>query len=433
MPSIKEDKVLKTRNMLPEDHKYLTFLKKVFRHEFRKNGFRRLSAPNFAEVELFKNVFGENYKDYVYTTKIDDFGEFCLTPSPEILNLRAYLNSELKEELQPVYSYFMDRFYPKNHCCIKGKTFFGGDVVGEDDPIIDAQLIFITYTVFNKIGLNGQFKIRINSIGNKKEQEKFKEELISFYEGKKHLLTPESQEKIHTNPISLLASENEDEKILAQNAPQSVKFLKKDSKAHYAKFKEYLDLLGIEYVEDNTLVPEYPYVNNNIWEFSLLESRKIISIGYRHNSLSTLLGADKEVPASSFTVDTWRVMDILRGRNIRIKNKDKLDLYFVQLGDDAKKVVLPLSLQACDAGINTSVSLGTPSMKEQMLKASRSGAKFVVMVGLMEARSGVFQVRNMEEGTQAEVKKDDLINYIVDKIGKESLDFYEPSRDLLTN
>jgi histidyl-tRNA synthetase len=47
-------------------------------------------------------------------------------------------------------------------------------------------------------------------------------------------------------------------------------------------------------------------------------------------------------------------------------------LFFVQLGDDAKKIVLPVSLQARDAGINTVVSLGTPSMKEQMLKANRS-------------------------------------------------------------
>lgn len=428
----KEDKILKTRDLLPEGHKYLTFLKKVFRHEFRKNAFRRISTPNFAEVELFKNVFWENYKDYVYTTKIDEFWEFCLNPSPEILNLKAYLNSELKEELQPIYSYFMDKFYPKSNCCIKWKIFFGWDVVWEDDPIIDAQLIFITYSVLNKIWLAWEFKIKINSVWNKKEQDKYKDELISFYEWKKHLLTPESQEKIYTNPISLLASEEEDEKILAQNAPQFKNFLKKDSKAHYAKFKEYLDLLGIAYTEDNTLVPEYPYINNNIWEFSLLETWKVVSVWYRHNSLCSLLWSDKEIPASSFTVDVWRIMDILKDRNIKIRNKDKLDLYFVQLWEDAKKVVLPLSLQAREAWINTSVSLWTPSMKEQMLKASRSWAKFVVMVWLMEARNGIFQVRNMEDGTQEEVKKDDLINYIVEKIWKESLDFYEPSRDLLT-
>jgi histidyl-tRNA synthetase len=31
--------------IFPDEHKYLTFLKKVFRHEFRKNGFRRISIP----------------------------------------------------------------------------------------------------------------------------------------------------------------------------------------------------------------------------------------------------------------------------------------------------------------------------------------------------------------------------------------------------
>ena len=33
-----------------------------------------------------------------------------------------------------------------------------------------------------------------------------------------------------------------------------IKFLKKDSKTHYLKFKEYLDLLKIPYIEDHTLV-----------------------------------------------------------------------------------------------------------------------------------------------------------------------------------
>jgi hypothetical protein len=34
----------------------------------------------------------------------------------------------------------------------------------------------------------------------------------------------------------------------------------------------------------------------------------------------------------------------------------------------------------------------------------------------MEARSGVFQVRNIPAGTQEEVKTEDLIDYIINKI-----------------
>ncbi|RKW22894.1 hypothetical protein D8B46_04370, partial [Candidatus Gracilibacteria bacterium] len=83
------------------------------------------------------------------------------------------------------------------------------------------------------------------------------------------------------------------------------------------------------------------------------------------------------------------------------------------------------------AGIKTVISLGTVSMKEQMLKAQKSNAKFVVMVGIMEARNGIFQVRNQISGTQCEVKKENLINYIIENIGQENLDFYSPIEEFI--
>ncbi|USN58386.1 MAG: ATP phosphoribosyltransferase regulatory subunit [Candidatus Peribacteria bacterium] len=172
------------------------------------------------------------------------------------------------------------------------------------------------------------------------------------------------------------------------------KFLKKDSKAHYIKVKEYLDVLGVEYVEDHTLIPEYEYRTHTVWQFRAIDDGEVISWGGRYNKLANRMGIQKEIPAVGFSSKVDTLIKMLRDKDIQIRNKDKIDLYFVQLGDEAKKVVLPLSIAAREAGINTTVSLGTPSMKEQMLKAQRSGANFVVMVGIMEARNGVFQVRD---------------------------------------
>jgi len=45
-----------------------------------------------------------------------------------------------------------------------------------------------------------------------------------------------------------------------------IKFLKKDSKAHYNKLKEYLDLLEIPYIEDHTLIAKNDYNTNTVWE-----------------------------------------------------------------------------------------------------------------------------------------------------------------------
>jgi len=296
---------------------------------------------------------------------------------------------------------------------------------------LDAISIYIHFTILNVIWLKDTFKITINSIWNAKEKLKYSEELQNFYENKKHLLSDESLNLLEINPMLLLVSDNEDEMILAGQAPSMIKFLKKDSKAHYTKFKEYLDLLNIPYSEDHTLIPKNEYNTNSVWEFKNDEDC-LICAWARYNSLAKDLWNPKDVQAAWFYADTKVIIKMLRDRDIKIKNKDKIDLFFVQLWDEAKNVVLPLSLQARDNGINTVVSLWTPSMKEQMLKANRSNAKYVVMVWIMEARSWTFQVRDTISGTQEEVNKDKLIEYIIDKIGDDKLDFYCPAKDLIT-
>lgn len=418
-------------NLFPDDHKYLTFLKKVFRHEFRKNWFKRLSTTLFREKDFYEQIFKEKINDYVFTINILDSGEFSFKPSPSIASLKAYIDWDLYEKIQPVYHYYMDRFYPKKLQKVEWIWLFWADVIWEDDPIIDAQMIFIVYSILNKIWLGDIFEIRINSLWNKKEQLKYIEELKNFYTNKLHLLSDYWKEVFETNTLSLLTLDNEDEKILAINAPKITKYLKKDSKNHYESLKSYLNLLNIWYIEDPKLIWEYDFINNTIWEVRLKEDGYILSSWFRYNTLSTLIWQDKEIPASWFSVDAFKLIDLLKQKNIHIKNKDKLQLYFVQLWEEAKKIVFPISLKAREAWINTAVSLWTPSMKEQILKANKSWANYVVLVWFMEAKTWVFQVRDLEEWTQTEVKKEDLIEYIIEKIWKDKLDFYEPSKDLL--
>ena len=425
-----EKNLVQTKNILPEDHKYLTFLKKVFRHEFRKNCFRRISTPYFEDLDFFKNIFWENLEDNVISFEVE-WKKVWLNPEPSIFNLKAYIEEERSEELQPVYSYFMDRFYPKNTNWIDWKALFGWEVIWENDPIIDIQNLYIVKNILDKIGLSWDYEIKYNYIGSKKEQEKYKEKLLEFYSDKKHLLTEKWQKYLEKDIFRLLKSEDEDEKELALAAPSIIKSYKKDSKKEAPKAKEYLDILWIEYIEDEKMFGDYDFNDWVIWKIFLKETWEQIASWAWYNQLSLRLWTQKEIPWSWFWVDVLKIVNLLKQKNIVILNKDKLDLFIVQLWDDAKKVVLPLSMQAREAWIKVAVSLWTPSMKEQILKAQRSKASYVVMVWLMEARNWVFQVRNLEAGTQEEVKKEDLIDYIIDKIWKDSLDFYDPSRDLL--
>lgn len=431
-------RVVWMRDFFPDEHKYFTFLKKVYRHELRKNWYRRISTPLLEYTSILEKVYSgtDVMKKTVYSFIDDDGTALSLRSDAAIGILRAYVDGNLWAEIQPVYLYHIDRSFRKdslwlNNSWLKQFYTIWGEIIWERDPVLDVQQIYINYKILWSIGLEGKYEVTINSFWNKKELEKYKEELKNFYENKKHLLSEESLRNLQENPLLLLASSLEDEKILARLAPSPIKFLKKESKEYYSKMKKYLDILKIPYREDHTLVHLLQYYNNSVWKISLKDTGESLVVGGRYDTMAQKMGYEEDIPASGFTLRVERIMAILKENDISIKSKDRIDLYFVQLGDEAKEVVLPLTLEAREKWINTLSSLWTPALKEQMLKAQRIWAKFVVMVGVMEARSGNFQVRNMEAGTQAEVKKEDLIEYIIEKIGREKLDFYDPAKELV--
>lgn len=434
------NKIRWTNDILPDTHKYHNFLKKVFRHELRKNWFRRITTPAFESVELFTQSIWENteiIKNELYCFEDRKWKALALKPDSTASVLRSYLENNMIEDNQPVFLYYLEphfRFDQKPWVW-RYRQFFQiwWEIIWEADPILDAQLIYIWYKILNKIWLEWDFKIKINSLWVLKERLKYIEELNSFYENKKHLLSEESLELLETNPLRLLESKLEDEKILAWEAPKMVKFLKKDSKEHYTKVKEYLDLLWVPYVEDNTLIRWFDYYNHTVWEFEDISWRTCESFwwGWRYDWLSKKIGFQEDIPWVWFAFWMERLVEAMIEKWITLKNKDKIDLYFIQLWEEAKKAVLPLTLEARERWINTMASLWTPSLKIQMKKATKINARYVVMVWIMEAKNGIYQVRDMVEWTQEEVKKENLIDYIIWKIWSEKLDFYCPANDLI--
>ena len=433
------NKVRWMQDILPDTHLYHTFLKKVFRHELRKNWFKRITTPVLENKELFTSAIWSwtDIVDKEMYNLIDKKGrELVLKPESTAPIMRAYIEDDMISEPQPVFLYYVEPHFrydrPQKW---RFRQFFQiwAEIIWESDPILDAQLIYIWYKVLNNIGLKGDFKIKINSIWTSKDREKYLAELINFYETKRHILSPDAIHKLETNPLRLLDTKVPDEIILAQEAPKITKFLKKDSKQHYTKVKEYLDLLWVPYQEDHKLVRGLDYYTHTVWEFvdDSWRSQDAFWWGGRYDMLSKKIWHHEEIPAVWFAMGMERLVDALRDKNINIKNKDKIDLYFIQLWEEAKKIVLPLTLQAREYWINTLSSLWTPSLKSQMKKANRLWARYVVMVWIMEASSWVYQVRDMVEWTQEEVKKDNLIEYIKQKVWDSWLDFYCPANDYI--
>lgn len=291
------------QDIFGEYQRYFTFLKKVARHEFRTNGFTRITTPILELKSLITHSTGSSSD--VVTKEMFDFidkggREVVLKPEGTPGVMRAYLDHML-DEPQPVYLYYIEPHFRYDRPQ-KGRYRqfhqIGAEIIGEEDPILDAKMIHIMKNIMDAIGLEGAYTIKLNTLGEPKEREKYLIELQSFFENKKHLFDEIDLARLEHNPLRLLDSKNPEIQELLKIAPKITDFLKKDSRTFYTQVKEYLDILGVPYVEDPTLVRGLDYYSHTVWEFvdGTGRTQDAFGGGGRYNGLSKSIGYKHEVP-----------------------------------------------------------------------------------------------------------------------------------------
>ena len=81
-------------------------------------------------------------------------------------------------------------------------------------------------------------------------------------------------------------------------------------------------------------------------------------------------------------------------------------LYIAALGEDAQVRAMAITERVRKAGAYAECDVVGRSLKAQMKYANKLGAKYVLIIGDEEAKSGRAQLRDMEDGSQKEVELD---------------------------
>ncbi len=431
-------KVRGTQDWFGEQQRYYTFIKKVSRHIFRHFGFTRISTPIMEMRDLIVRSVGEHtdvVSKELYEFKDKKGRDLVLKPESTAGVMRSYLEN-FQNDPQPVYLFYIEPHFRYDRPQ-KGRYRqfhqLGAEIIGERDPVLDAENIHMAVKILQDCGVGEKFTLKINTLGNTKEREAYIAELQAFFRGKSHLLDEIDQARVEHNPLRLLDSKNPDVREILPYAPKLRDFFKKDSNEYYESVKSYLDLLGIKYEEDPTLVRGLDYYCDVVFECVDNSGRTQDAYcgGGRYDGLATSLGSKNPVPAVGFALGVERLIDSMVESGLYIVNKDTIDLYFIQVGEEAKRIALPISVQAREMGLNVLASFGSPSMKTQLKKANQLKAKYVAIIGIMEARRGVCQLKNMEKGVQQEIKISELLDHMVEIVGEKNLDFYDPKKELL--
>jgi histidyl-tRNA synthetase len=424
-------------DILPCDHEFYTFIKKVVRHRARQAGFRRISTPIFEYTELFKRSIGDQsdiVSKEMYTFQDRKERNLTLKPEGTAGVARAYIEHGMNQLPQPVLLYYIEPHFRYDRPQ-KGRYRqfwqFGFEMIGESDPALDAQLIQLAQKIHEDLGIDGLFKLQLNTIGTPESRKKYMQVLEDYYVGKERSLCEDCRNRLTTNPLRLFDCKQEDCRILAQLAPSMGDYLDKESLEYHEELMEYLDELGIEYDKNPKLVRGLDYYTKTVFEFwdKTEGAQNAVGGGGRYDGLIELMGG-QQTAAVGYAAGIERLIANMKKEKIRVPSKDELHVFVAQLGNEAKKKCLGLIDDLRDAGIKTMGALGKGSINIQLRMADKFKVPYTVLIGITEVRENTAIIRNMQKGTQETVPMNKVVEKIVKIIGEKNLDKYSPGEIL---
>lgn len=399
-----------TKDILEGTAAKYSYIRRVAEDLFSAYGFSYIKTPIFEETDLFKRGIGEAtdvVEKEMYTFL--DRGERSITLRPEgtASVVRAYLENKIyaKEDVSKFY-YMGSMFRYERPQAGRQREFnqVGVEVLGEHSPLLDAEIITMSYHLLEKLGIT-DLEVNINSIGGNETRQKYRQALIDYLTPFKDELCEDCQRRIETNPLRVLDCKVETCKKHTQDAPSIIDSLSEEERNHYEEVKKYLTIFGIPYVENSRLVRGLDYYSSTVFEIvtNKLGAQGTVLGGGRYDNLLKQLG-DKEIPAFGFAAGVERIMMLME--DIPAK---ETDVYIAWLEENVCEFAMKLADTLRKENIKVAVDFNAKGMKSHMKKADKLNVKYTVIVGEDEMEKGVVVLKDFASRTQEELTVDQLV------------------------
>ena len=366
---------------------------------------------NQGDRELLPRV-GE-LKDTIRQVKFGDV--ISLRPEATASVCRAYIEQGMQQLPQPVKLYYMGPMFRRERPQ-KGRyrQFYqiGAEVLGGTDaPAIDAEVIEMVMTFFDRLELQG-VQLDINSIGCRECRPKYVEILRTELQKVKDKLGADSQRRIETNPLRVLDSKVKEEQSIIEKLPRIGDHLCEECAAHYAAVKHQLEMRGVIYRENWRLVRGLDYYMRTTFEITAsgLGSQNAVCGGGRYDGLVELLGGPP-TKGIGFAIREDRLILSLQESG-KAPTQQGRDVYIAWMGEHAHATAIRAAKDLRKAGFSVELPPAEQKFGKALERADKLGARFALILGDNEVASGEWTLKTLADGSQAKYTEADLLEHL---------------------
>jgi len=435
MSKIKYQSLTGMHDVLPEDQVYSKKIQKAVESVANYYSFEKIETPILEFAEVFQKAVGEDTdivgkEMYTFRTRGGDL--VCLRPEGTAAVMRSYLEHGMHNLPQPVKLWYTGPFFRyERPQAGRFRQFhqFGFETIGESSPSIDSQIIQMSYDVLKELGFKN-LTIEVNSIGDQECRPYFKKILTSYFKSRRSSLCSDCQRRLKENPLRILDCKEEKCQRIKASAPQIIDHLCEKCHAHFKEVLEFLDELELPYTLNPYLVRGLDYYTKTVFEIiekadpkgnpegDFGQSIGTLIGGGRYDNLSKILGG-RDVPGCGSAAGIERIISLMKTREKKVDLKhEEPKIFLAQLGQLAKRKSMKLFEEFRAAKIPVAESFSKDSLKAQLRTANKLNIRWVLIFGQKEALEDFITLRDMETGTQKEIKLNKVVSEMKSKIKK---------------
>jgi len=387
-------------DLLPEHIVLWQHLEAVAREQFRRAGVQEIRTPLMEVTELFARGIGEA-TDVVGKEMYSflDRGERSCTLRPEgtASVVRAVIQHGLLSQGPQRLWYGGPMFRYERPQKGRQRQFhqIGVELLGVGDPRSDVEAIALAWDLLEALGLD-DLTLELNSLGTPGDRARYRAELVRWLEAHLEDLDPDSQSRVHTNPLRVLDSKDAGTQALLAGAPQLGDALSGESHERFSQVRQALEALAIPFSLNPRLVRGLDYYSHTAFEItsSHLGAQATVCGGGRYDGLVEQLGG-LSTPAVGWALGLERLVLLLAQRRAAPPAPLPPDLYVVNRGETAEAWALALTRAWRLAGLSVELDLSGAAFGKQFKRADRSGAPWAAVIGDSEAAEGVVVLKDL--------------------------------------
>lgn len=410
-----------TRDFLPEDTLKLQIVEALFKQTVETSCYREIRTPMFEHTEVFARSSGEgsdivNKEMYTFL----DRGNRSISLKPEgtagviraLVENKAYANADLPLR----YYYIAPNFRYERPQAGRFRQFsqLGVECLGIRSPYIDAEVILLALDLLSSVGIT-DIELKINTIGDTKSRENYKEALKKHFEPYLDELCSDCKVRYEKNPLRILDCKVDKDHKALLDYPKINDYLSSESKEYFQKVCDILDSFEVKYTIDDKLVRGLDYYNDTVFEIyanspSNTDYGAILAGGRYDNLVKQFEGPD--MPAFGFGCGIDRIIALCEEYHIFDQYQDSITAYVMPLEESAFPYAFFIENFLRLNGVDAEIDYQLRSIKSQFKTVDRKKALFALLVGSTEHESQTVTVKINATKEQKIVPLDQLLDFL---------------------